>query len=297
MLKIDEILKKNSLVANRYVKDNNVYIVDTKDKKIVVKENSYDTNIYNYLKTRNFNYYPKVLNDDKDEYVLMEYLEDTDLPKEQKILDLIDLVSLLHYKTTHYKEVTEDDYKEIYEDVNNNIDYLYSYYSDLITIIETKVYMSPSEYLLATNISKLFASLTYAKEELNSWYEEVKLLKKQRLVVLHNNLKLDHFIENEMPYLISWNKSKIGLPIFDLYKLYKIHGLEFDFTEILKKYESKYPLLKNEKQLLFILIVLPDKIELNQSEYKNTLNVSNIINLLYKTEKLVLPENPEEGKK
>lgn len=290
MLKIDEILKKNSLVANRYIKNNNVYFVDTKDARYVIKENKYNTDIYNYLRTRSFTYYPKILNDEKDSYLITEYIEDIDLPKEQKILDMIDLVSLLHYKTTHYKEVTEDDYKEIYEDINNNIDYLYSYYIDLITLIETKVYMSPSEYLFASNISKLLASLTYVKEELNSWYEEVKEIKKQRLVVLHNDLRLDHFIENEYPYLISWNKSKIGLPIFDLYKLYKRHFLDFDFSEILNRYESKFPLTKLEKKLLFILIVLPDKIEFNKTEYENTLDVSKVINSLYKTEKLVSQE-------
>lgn len=290
MLKIDEILKKNSLVANRYIKNNNVYFVDTKDARYVIKENKYNTDIYNYLRTRSFTYYPKILNDEKDSYLITEYIEDIDLPKEQKILDMIDLVSLLHYKTTHYKEVTEDDYKEIYEDINNNIDYLYSYYIDLITLIETKVYMSPSEYLFASNISKLLASLTYVKEELNSWYEEVKEIKKQRLVVLHNDLRLEHFIENESPYLISWNKSKIGLPIFDLYKLYKRHFLDFDFSEILNRYESKFPLTKLEKKLLFILIVLPDKIEFNKTEYENTLDVSKVINSLYKTEKLVSQE-------
>ena len=201
MFKINEILKKNSLVANRYIKNSNVYFVDTNSGRFVVKENKCDSKIYNYLKSRSFDYYPKVLNSNSEDYLIMDYVEDLELPREQKILDLIELVSLLHYKTTHYKEVTEDDYKEIYEDINNNISYLYSYYTDLITYIETKVYMSPSQYLFASNISKLFASLKYAKEELEEWYSQTKTIKKQRLVVLHNNLKLDHFIENESPYL------------------------------------------------------------------------------------------------
>ena len=47
MLKIDEILKKNSLVANRYIKKNNVYFIDTKDTRYVVKKNKYSTDIYN----------------------------------------------------------------------------------------------------------------------------------------------------------------------------------------------------------------------------------------------------------
>ena len=59
MYKIDEILKKNSLVATRYEKNNNVYFVDTRNGKFVLKENYHNIDIYNYLKTRSFNYYPK----------------------------------------------------------------------------------------------------------------------------------------------------------------------------------------------------------------------------------------------
>ena len=63
---------------------------------------------------------------------------------------------------------------------------------------------------------------------------------------------------------------------------------------MLNRYESKYPLLPHEKKLLFILIVLPDKIELNKTEYENTLEVSKVINSLYKTEILVSPKNSKK---
>ena len=200
---------------------------------------------------------------------------------------MINLVSLLHSKTTFYKEVDEDDYKKIYEDISGNIEYLKSYYIDLITIIENKVYMSPSEYLLARNISKIFASLNYCENELNKWLEIVENKKKQRFVVLHNNLELDHFIRNNDSYLISWDKSKIDIPIFDLYKLYKKYALVFDFESILKEYEKNYPLLNEEILLFFILVTLPDKIEFIDNEYENTKIVSKKVDIIYKTEKLI----------
>ena len=40
--------------------------------------------------------------------------------------------------------------------------------------------------------------------------------------------------------------------------------------------------------------VLPDKIELNKTEYENTLEVSKVINSLYKTEILVSPKNSKK---
>ena len=289
MLKISEILKKNLLTATRYTKNKNVYFIDTNNGKYVIKPSIKNKYIYDYLKTRNFSYYPKIIDDDL--YTMSEYIENINIPKEQKILDMVDLVSLLHYKTTHYKEQNPEDYEQIYDDVRNNIEYLNSYYNDLITYIETKKYMSPSEYHLALNISKLFAALSYSKQEIDLWYETVKKEKKQRLVVLHNNLELDHFIENESPYLISWDKSKVGIPIFDLYKLYKKHFFEFDFSEVLKRYESKYPLLETERQLFYSLISLPDKVEFIKDEYENTKRVVKMVNCLYRTEELIFPKD------
>lgn len=289
MLEINQILKKNNLHPRKYTKKNKVIIVDTETGKYRIKEKTNNNKeILQYLKTRNFNYIPEIISEEEN-YEIAPYIENFDIPKEQKILDLIDLVSLLHNKTTHYKETTEDDYKEIYEDLNNNIEYLYTYYIDIITIIETKVYMSPSEYTLARNISKIFKILEFTKQELEIWYNIVKQKNKKRLVVLHNNLELDHIINNETNYLISWDKTKIDLPIFDIYKLYLKHSLEFEFGEILKRYEKNYPLYEDERKLFFILILLPPKIEFNQTEYQNTKKIGKMIDYLYKTENLISP--------
>lgn len=289
MHEINEILKKYDLHPRKYKKNKNTTYIETEyERYIIKKKNTNNKYIYEYLKSRNFDYIPKILNEN-EEYEITEYIEDFNIPKEQKIIDLINLVSLLHNKTTHFKEITEDDYKEIYEDINNNIEHLKSYYEDLITMIETKVYMSPCEYLIARNITKIFETLYFSKKELDSWYDLVKEKTKQRLVVLHNNLELEHFIENKKKYLISWDKSKIGMPLFDIYKLYKKHALEFEFSEILKLYEKNYPLLEEEKKLLFILISIPQKLELKKTEYENTKEAGKLMNYVYKTEKLILP--------
>lgn len=271
---------------NGYKKIKDVILVNTKDNKLIIKKKKTENNIYEYLNSRSFRYYPKIIGEDEN-YRITEYIDEVEAPEEQKIIDMIALVSLLHSKTTFYKEVDEADYKKIYEDVSGNIEYLNSYYIDLITIIESKVYMSPSEYLLARNISKIFASLNYCKNELEKWLEIIESKKKQRFVVLHNNLELDHYIRNNDSYLISWDKSKIDIPIFDLYKLYKKYALIFDFESILKEYERNYPLLKEEKLLFFILVTLPEKIEFTNKEYENTKIVSKQIDIIYKTEKLI----------
>ena len=286
-MKINDALKKYSLVPKRYEKKGKVSIVDTKLGKYVYKESKINYDILNYLKTRKFDYMPKIINNDFDSYRLSLYLEDFDIPKEQKILDMIKLVALLHSKTTHYKEIDIEDYEKIYDDLSNNIEYLYGYYNDLITIIDSKVFPSPSEYLLARNITPIFKAIDLCHEKLENWHTLIYEKRKQRNVVLHNNLKLDHFIRNENSYLISWDKAKIGSPVFDLYKLYKNHALDFDFEDILKEYEKHYPLTKDEKELFFVLISMPEIIEFNDTEYKMCTKISKEIDTIYKTRKLI----------
>ena len=299
MRKFNGILNKYSLKPHRYEVRGKVTIIDTDNGKYVIKEKNRDRNlhIYEYLNSRNFNYYPKILSDDGDDYEVIEYIESSMMPEEQKLMDMIDLVSLLHSKTTHYKEVDIADYKKLYEDIANNIEYLYSYYNDIITVIEGRVYMSPAEYLLARNISRIFSALNYSKDELEKWYEIVEKKTKQRLVVLHNNLDMSHFIRNKEAYLINWDKAKIDMPIFDLYKLYKRHGLTYDFEEVLRRYEKNYPLLPEERKLFFILIALPDKIEFDQNNYAMTKTISHLIDSVYKTEQLISPYYTKDTKK
>ena len=289
MKQISEILKKYNIKPHRYIKNGKATIIDTEMGRFVVKKNNKNKKIFDYLKSRSFNYYPKIISDEDEEYEIFEYIEELDYPNEQKMLDLINLISLLHNKTTHYKEIDYDDYKQIYEDIKNNIEYLESYYNDIITLIESHIYMSPSEYLLARNISRIFISLNFCKEEIENWYELIKDKTKQRVVVLHNNLDLSHFFKMDSSYLISWDKSKIGIPIFDLYILYKRHALDFDFSEVLRQYEQSYPLQKEERQLFFILIALPPKIDFDKSIYEQTKEISNQMDIMYKTERLISP--------
>ena len=285
MKAISELLKKKDIRALSYKRCGNAIIADTNIGKIVIKKNKNKDYIYNYLNTRNFNYYPEILQE--EDYITYKYIEDVDIPKEQKILDLIDLVSLMHSKTTHYKNLSEDEYKKIYEDLHNNFEYLYEYYIDMISIIDDKVFMSPSEYLLARNISAIFKSIEIGKTYVEDWLKEIDGLTKMRMSVVHNNLDLSHYIRNSYDYLVSWDKSKIDIPVFDLYNLYNNHFDDFDFFELLKRYEQVYPLKKYELELFFILITMPSKIEFNDTEYNMCTKISSEIDKLYKSNILI----------
>lgn len=293
MNNLRSFLNKNDLSLNRLTIKNKTKILDTNRGTLVLKKKDNNinlTNTFNYLESRSFDNYPKRVFENNN-YDVYEYINGYNEPDEQKILDLINLLTILHYKTTFYKEVDIDYFKEIYESTINKIDYIYNYYTDIISLIETSIYMSPVEYLIARNISKIYESLNYSKENINKWYELVKNKRRIRVVNIHNNLSLEHYIKGNKPYLISWEKSKIDNPIYDLYNLYLNHYLYFDFSELFLNYESKYPLLKEERILLFSLMTIPWKFEFDDTEYNLCKNARKLFDYLYKTEKLVTEYN------
>lgn len=299
MNSIIKIIKNKNLKVKKYIIKGRTVIVETNDSKLVIKEkqrNNKKIDIYKYLDSRSFNYYPKII-ENNDDYIVEEYVDDIKYPNEQKIIDMIELTGLLHNKTTHFKEVDYDDYKEIYEDIKNNISYLTSYYNDYMNVIDSSIIMSPSEYLLARNITIVYESLGYCEREIDRWYELIKDKRRIRKVVVHNNLKLEHFRKDKKSYLLSWDKSKIDIPIFDMFKLYRAYNLDYDFNDILNKYERNYPLNDDERLLLFVLISLPHKIEFDNNEYRMCTIISKEIDYLYKTREFISPYYSKETEK
>ena len=211
-----EFLQRNDINFNKITLKNNTKIINTdKNNLVIKKDNSNILSTYNYLLSRSFDYFPKILFSEED-YNIYEYIDDVEEPKEQRILDIITLLTMLHSKTTFYKEIDIDNYKYLYETIDNKLEYLYNYYSDIISVIENSIYMSPSNYIIARNINKIYDTINYCKGELESWYELIKDKRKVRVVNIHNNLRLEHYLKTDKSYIISWSKNKIDKPIYDL---------------------------------------------------------------------------------
>lgn len=284
---IEEV--KKTYKPYKFTKKKNVMIVDSTSGSFVVKEKINDkvSEAYNYLKSRNFDYFPGLATKLRDDVNVFHYVPDTVMPKEQKALDMMDLVALLHNKTTYYKEITPDRYKEIYDNLNNNILYMKSYYDNIYTILIDEIYMSPSHYLLMRNIYKIFAAIDFCKNELDSWYEVVKSDVKTRVAFVHNNLETDHFIKNTKDYLISWENAKIDSPILDLVVFYQKEYMNLNFETLLERYLKNYPLQDSEKKLFYIVISIPPVIKLEDDEMKATRNIRKKLDYIFKTESLV----------
>ena len=272
-------INKLTIKSNAKIIDNKIVIKDKKNNNL--------DKTYRYLKSRSFDYFPEPIHLD-DRYEAYPFIEDTDEPIEQKAIDLTHLISLLHNKKTFYREVDIDKNKEIYEDILGRLEYLNNYYTDIITLIEKEVYMSPSSYLIARNINIIFESIYFAKNTIEDWYKKIENNKNERVVNIHNNINLDHYIKNDKPYLISWNRSKIDNPIYDLLSFYQNHYLELDFDDLFHYYENNYPLKEEERLLLFTYMAIPPKIEIENNEYKMCIKINKIIDYLYKTSNLIM---------
>ena len=177
-------------------------------------------------------------------------------------------MSILHTKTTFYKNIDTDFFKKIYEETMEKQDYLYNYYLGLQDMIEKQIFMSPSNYLLIRNISTIYKNIRLSRQYLSKWYEQVKENKKVRYALTHGNLSRNHLIENQELYLISWSNARVNLPIYDLLDLYQKNSEKIDIQDLLDIYQSKYILKEDEKDLLFALILLPEKIDMKNSEYQ-----------------------------
>ena len=287
-----ELFDKNNIITKKITLKNNVKIIDDGNDRLVIKRRDKDLNdIYKYLKSRSFDFIPNLVYQ-TDNYDVYNYVDDYEIDIEERAQDIIRLVSLLHSKTTFYKDIDDDTYKELYESVTHQVDYLINYYNDIAEVIEKEVYMTPSHYYFIRNISKVFASLNYCRFYIDKWYKIIEEKKRIRITQIHNNLSLDHYLVGDNnPSLISWRKSKKDIPIYDMVNMYKKYYKDLDFYELLRKYEMSYPLLEEEKYLFFVLISIPEKLDFRDNEFNVCKRVNDFYIYLFSCEKLITDYN------
>lgn len=272
-------------------------IIDSLDGKFVVKPKG-EKNIrelFSYLKSRNFQEFPTIVDDSRSDIDIFEFIDDAICPKEQKAEDLVKLLAKLHDDTAFTKEVREDKFKEIYDNIKENILFYKSKYEEMMNSFESEIFMSPSHYLFAKNSSKLFNQMSFCENKLDEWYSSVKDKRETRVSLIHNNLSLEHYIKGEKEALISWDKATTDSPILDFYKFYHREALNLEFGTLLKTYNKYFPLEKDELSLLLIMLCLPRDIEFDPDEFKSCENISRCLDYVYKTENLVRPYFQNSG--
>ncbi len=261
----------------------NAKIVENDNQKYLVKRKK--TNLENtleFLKNRDFHNFiePIELNTKEEIYPYIEELNTTD---NDRALDLIYLSSLLHSKTTTFKKVQIDTIKDRYEKTIDRLNETFTYYSKLQDEIEEHLYMSPAELLLMKNISKIYYMLNTSREFIEKYYQEAEKITNEREALIHGSLSLDHIIEGENKYLISWNNARKDLPIYDLINFYRSDYDKVNMEVLFDVYLKRYNYTIEEKYLFFSLINIPQIVIFNKSNFTNTINARKIVDYIDKT--------------
>lgn len=282
-----EILEMHHIHPLSYLKKKNVYIVHTKDKSYVIKLNTSNYDIYKYLISHGFNFFPQNYNYKSDTYDLSLYIENDEEKEEQKITDLMEIIAILHKKTTYKRCLDLDEIKEIYENLKTKIQNSRNYYVKLNNEIDKEIFFSPSMYLLVRNISLIYYMLNYSEHEIDEWYQRVAKEKSIRVSLLHNNIDLEHLIVQENRYLISWDKASFDFPINDIQMFFNKYYKLINLSDMLNLYCRINPLSELEKKLLLVKLSIPSIIELSLNTYDDTIKINNMIYFLNKVYELI----------
>lgn len=273
------LINKNNLKVNKITYKSNSVLINTPLGSFIIKENE-NIKTYDYLLSRGFDYLLPIIDYDNSN-ILFKYEESINYDINEKALDYIKLLSLLHNKTSYYITINKEDNKKLYNNLNTYIDNIKSYYDELASSIENKEYYSPNEYLLIRNISVIYKNIFIVKDKLKKWYEKYKNNVRKRVCTLYNNCDLDNLIKTKNNiYLYNFSKSYIDSPIYDLNNFYDKFYQKFDFKNLYKSYNKVLELNEYEKELLLILNLLPLKIYIG-NDIKNIIDIKKKINRFY----------------
>lgn len=261
-----------------------------KNDEVVVKHEDLNLELYDYLKSRDFNNFPALVSrDDERGDNVYEYVKNISLDRNQLGNDLSITLASLHNKTSFNKEVNLDRYKSIYDNMYGYLNYIDEYYLGILKESELVEYPSPHELLFQNNYTKLRECINFCKKECDNWYKMVQGKTKERVCLNHGNVSLGHILRNSKSYLISWDKNHFDTPVSDLIDFYHNEWKYLEFSGILETYFSKCSLSDEEKKLFFINISTPLLIEYGNDEFINTAKTRDLINYIYKTETLIGP--------
>lgn len=268
--------KNKSRIVN---KDNRKYLYK-------VKRNSKDKT-FNYLRVKGFNNFLSPI-ETTQEYEIYPYIEEIDIPKEDKAIELIKTLSYLHIKTTTYQEVDKKKIEKHYNNIKAQINYLRNYYLDLQDFIETREFFSPAEHILMQNISNIYKALSYSEKHLELWYKEKQNIQRERIVQLHKNLSLEHFLMETEGIFINWDKSEKDIVVYDFLNFYQNEFYNLEMSSLFDLYQTKYQFTKDEEYLFKTLISIPPQIKFKNSNFINVINTRRTIDYVEKTNNFLL---------
>ena len=274
--------------------DNGENIIETNKGKYFIKEKiGNKKKLFNYLNNRKFTNFLNLTNNDI--YEIYPYKKDN-INISDKAIDLVYIISMLHIKTTTYRELNLNKVKAVYEKFNDELKYLNTYYHNLQDYIESKIYMSPAEYLLIRNISSIYYMLENSKNNIDKWYSIKEKQNKDRVALIHNNISINNFIDDEEKKLKNWDNSLKDWVVYDFYKFYINEYQYLEFSSLFELYQKRYKYTEDELLLFKALLYKVWKVDLKGNNYDKCVKVNDLIIYIEKTKKFMLENNQKQQK-
>lgn len=270
-----------------------VKVINKDGFKYVKKKKKKDKKrLYTKLSDKNFNAYLVPIKE-IDNYELYPYIEEENINKKEKLQILINIMAELHSKTTSYEIYDKQQIEELYMNTKNNLQALRNYYYELQDNLELREFPAPEEQLLLNNVSNIYKAINYSEYKLNLWYEKINTNKKIRYVQIHNNISLEHLLVEKNNYLISWEKSRKDIPVYDFIEFYKKEFSNYNMNELFNIYQEKYKYMEEEQLLFESLISVPPQITFKKTHLINTIETKKQIDYLIKTSEFLSKNNKE----
>lgn len=284
-------------VPIKYTLVDNNKIITYPDKTIFIKmRSSYNIEeVYKYLDDHAVSNYLKPV-EVTDKELIFPYFEKTSLTDDEISKRLVLNLTIWQNKTTTYQKLNLDEVKNFYESTKKEINYLFSYYRDIILQLETKVYYLPTEYLFLRNSSIINRQLRVAVDLLEEWYETVKNKERERLVYCHGKCELAHFLPIDDGYFISLEQAHLGRVSDDIENLFRKNFSSIDLVTTYNLYQRKYPYTLDEKLFLFVKLAIPPKIDIYPCNLETNKRLLDFYEQLIDFNKFILEEQEKEKK-
>lgn len=242
----------------------NIKIIDNvkvfNDEVVIKKKGDKDLEyLFAYLKSKNFYHIPNI--ESKDEFYHFNYINDNSITDDDKYLELVRVVALLHQNTSYQKKISRDKYDSLYKYIDEYIAFYLNYFYEYLLLIETKEDNNMFELFFMNNYSFMINYFRDIKLILDDWYNKISDHDNERVSIIHNNLSLKHFIMGKEKILVSWDLYSIDSPLIDINKLIKNEYFKIDIDKVVREYLNNMELSIEEILLLKIIILLPMQID------------------------------------
>ena len=287
---MNDFLKKYLIDVIRISKVKDYTIVEDKEgKKYLILRRDKDVgDIYSYLEEIGYPYYLSILNHIDENFLLYPYYSDRvdDISYKAKLL--LEGILFLQLKSIEYKDTSLEFISTIYEKSVNELDSLMDYYSKLQENME-KGPFSPSTYFLLNHISEFYQNIEYSRREIENFfqYQEMRIRTSYQI----GNVCLSNFRVGEKKYFLNLLNMKKDLLSLDLISFYRMDGLSFDMISLFDLYQAKIPFDSSELSFFFSKVLIPDRLELSNSSYLDTIKIRREIDYLRRVREFYLEEN------